>query len=48
MMKLDVDTRYGETGEYFEIFMERMLLCRKAANFLKLEFHLINNVQTLM
>lgn len=47
-LKLDIDTRYGEIGEYFEIFMERMLLCRKAANFLKLEFHLIINEQTLM
>lgn len=27
-LKLEIDTRYGEIGEYFEIFMERMLLCR--------------------
>jgi metal-dependent HD superfamily phosphatase/phosphodiesterase len=47
-LKLEVDTRYGEIGEYFEIFMERMLLCRKAAGFLNLEFHLIINEQTLM
>ena len=47
-LKLDIDTRYGEIGEYFEIFMERMLLCRKAAEFLQLEFHLIINEQTLM
>lgn len=47
-LKLDVDTRYGEIGEYFEIFMERMILCRKAARFLNLEFHLIINEQTLM
>ena len=47
-LKLEIDTRYGEIGEYFEIFMERMLLCRKAAAFLKLEFHLIINEQTLM
>lgn len=47
-LKLDIDTRYGEIGEYFEIFMERMLLCRKAAGFLALEFHLIINEQTLM
>ncbi len=47
-LKLDIDTRYGEIGEYFEIFMERMLLCRKAAGFLGLEFHLIINEQTLM
>lgn len=47
-LKLEVDTRYGEIGEYFEIFMERMILCRKAARFLNLEFHLIINEQTLM
>ena len=47
-LKLEIDTKYGEIGEYFEIFMERMLLCRKAAGFLNLEFHLIINEQTLM
>lgn len=47
-LKLELDTRYGEIGDYFEIFMERMLLCRKAAAFLDLEFHLIINEQTLM
>lgn len=47
-LKLEIDTRYGEIGEYFEIFMERMLLCRKAAGFLDLEFNLIINEQTLM
>ena len=47
-LKLMIDTRYGEIGEYFEIFMERMLLCRKAAGFLGLEFHLIINEGTLM
>lgn len=47
-LKLEIDTKYGEIGEYFEIFMERMLLCRKAAGYLNLEFHLIINEQTLM
>ena len=47
-LKLEIDTRYGEIGEYFEIFMERMLLCRKAARFFDLEFNLIINEQTLM
>ena len=27
-LKLSIDTHYGEIGEYFEIFMERMLLCK--------------------
>ncbi len=47
-LKLEIDTRYGEIGEYFEIFLERMLLCRKAANFLKMDFNLIINERTLM
>lgn len=47
-LKLEIDTRYGEIGEYFEIFMERMLLCRKAARFLGMKFHLIINEQTLL
>ena len=47
-LKLHIDTRYGEIGEYFEIFMERMLLCKRAANSLGLEFHLIINETPLM
>ncbi len=47
-LKLEIDTRYGEIGEYFEIFLERMLLCRKAANYLKMDFNLIINEHTLM
>jgi len=34
--------------DYFEIFMERMLLCRKAANALGLAFHLIMNGQVML
>lgn len=47
-LKLEINTKFSEIGEYFEIFMERMLLCRKAAAFLNLEFHLIINEQTMM
>ena len=47
-LKLHIDTRYGEIGEYFEIFMDRMLLCKRAANFLGLKFHLIINEASLM
>ena len=47
-LKLHVDTRYGEIGEYFEIFMDRMLLCKRAANSLGLNFHLIINEMSLM
>lgn len=47
-LKLSIDTKYCEIGEYFEIFMERMLLCKRAANFLNLEFNLIINEHVLM
>ena len=30
-LKLFVDTKYGSVMDYFEIFMQRMILCRKAA-----------------
>jgi hypothetical protein len=34
--------------EYFEIFLERMLMCRRAAAYLNCEFNLvINDVQLL-
>lgn len=38
---LIIDTEYGSIMDYFEIFMERMLLCRKAAERLGLAFSLI-------
>ncbi len=47
-LKLQIDTHYGEIGEYFEIFMDRMLLCKRAANSLGLAFHLIINEMSLM
>lgn len=47
-LKLSVDTRYGSVMDYFEIFMERMLLCRKAAEKLGLQFKLMINEQQLM
>ncbi|MGM9522018.1 MAG: HD domain-containing protein [Oscillospiraceae bacterium] len=47
-LKLSVDTRYGSVMDYFEIFMNRMILCRKAAEKLNLEFKLIINEQPLL
>ncbi len=47
-LKLSIDTKYCEIGEYFEIFMDRMLLCKRAANFLQMEFNLIINEHVLM
>lgn len=47
-LKLTVDTHYGSVMDYFEIFMERMLLCRKAAEKLGLQFKLMINEQQLI
>ena len=47
-LKLSVDTRYGSVMDYFEIFMDRMLLCRKSAETLGLQFKLMINEQQLM
>ena len=45
---LTIDTNVCPVMEYFEIFMERMLLCRKAAAFFGLTFHLNVNGQALL
>lgn len=47
-LKLTVDTKLGSVMDYFEIFMGRMLLCRKAAERLGLQFKLIINEQQLI
>lgn len=48
VLKLNVDINYGSVMDYFEIFMERMILCRQAAEKLGLRFKLIINEQTLV
>lgn len=47
-LKMTVDTQYGSVMDYFEIFMGRMILCRKAAEKLGLQFKLIINEQQLI
>ena len=47
-LKLTVDTKYGSVMDYFEIFLGRMIMCRKAAERLGLEFRLIINEQQLI
>ncbi|MCQ2401333.1 MAG: HD domain-containing protein [Lachnospiraceae bacterium] len=48
MLKLSVDTNFGSVMDYFEIFLQRMILCRKAAEKLGLEFKLMINEQQLI
>ena len=47
-LDIQVDTAVSSVSEYFEIFLKRMLLCRKAAQTLNLAFHLRINDQTMM
>lgn len=47
-LKLDVDTHYSSVMDYFEIFLERMVLCRKAADKLGLQFKLMINEHSLI
>ncbi len=47
-LKLTVETQYSSVMDYFEIFLDRMILCRKAAEKLNLQFKLIINEQQLM
>jgi len=48
LLQLSVDTEYGSIMDYFEIFMRRMLMCRKAAEKLGLQFKLSINGQPLI
>ena len=47
-LELKIDTAISSVMDYFEIFLSRMLLCRKATESLGLSFKLIINGQTLL
>lgn len=47
-LKLTVNTKFGSVMDYFEIFLNRMIMCRKAAEKLGLQFKLIINEQQLV
>ena len=47
-LMLTIDTEYGSVMDYFEIFLGRMVLCRKAAEKLGLRFRLRINGQSLL
>lgn len=48
LLDLVIDTRYGTVMDYFEIFLTRMILCRKAAEKLGLQFALQINGQRML
>ena len=45
---LEIDTEISSVVNYFEIFLTRMIMCRKAAKYLNLDFKLTVNGQQLM
>ncbi len=48
LLTLDIDTQISAVMDYFEIFLSRMLLCRRAAGFFGMTFHLdINGLRLL-
>ena len=47
-LKLQIDTDFCSVMDYFEIFLNRMILCRKAAERLGLRFRLSVNGQILL
>ncbi|MEG2595618.1 MAG: HD domain-containing protein [Ruthenibacterium sp.] len=48
VLNLTIDTEMSPVMDYFEIFLDRMLLCRKAAEKLNLAFKLVVNGQNVM
>ncbi len=47
-LELSLDTKISPVAEYFEIFLSRMLYCRKAAAFLDCQFNLVANGTDLL
>jgi metal-dependent HD superfamily phosphatase/phosphodiesterase len=47
-LRLTIDTRISQVMEYFEIFLTRMVMCRRAASFLEASFSLVINDVVLL
>jgi len=47
-LKIDIDINVCSVMEYFEIFLTKMLMCRRAAQYLQCEFELIINDHKLL
>lgn len=48
ILELKIDTNISSVMEYFEIFLQRMILCKKAAQFFGLKFEMIINGTTVL
>ncbi len=47
-LALQIDTKISKIMEYFEIFLRRMAMCRRAAEFLACQFRLVINDNELL
>lgn len=48
LLELELDTEISSVMEYFEIFMERMLLCKRSAEVLGVKFRMrVNNTEVM-
>jgi len=47
-LELEIDTEVAREMEYFEIFISRMVMCRRAAEFLDCRFQLLINDNQLL
>lgn len=47
-LELTIDTKISQVMEYFEIFMSRMIICRRSAQFLGCQFELVINEKKLL
>lgn len=47
-LELTIDTELAGVMEYFEIFLSRMVMCRRAAEFLECQFHIDINGSKLL
>jgi metal-dependent HD superfamily phosphatase/phosphodiesterase len=42
-MEIDIDTSVSQVGDFFEIYVSRLLIARRAAKFLGCDYHLVVN-----
>lgn len=47
-LNLDIDNKLSSIIEYFEIFMPRLIICRRAANYLGCKFEMVINGQKVI
>ena len=48
ILELQIDTKISSVLEYFEIFLDRMLLCKRASQFLGIKFEMIVNGSSVL